>query len=530
MHSDYFELSMQCIAQMIARQRGPCEILAALCQQAGEERDERQIAVFLADGDAWTLAAKGDLTACAQAALMRIEPACVSEELLLLDALTVDPTELPFDHGWARHLYTGTRELLGMLVGFADGPVVPCGPFAIRIESICRLATLALEQRNLVEELAFKAEHDSLTGLYNRAYYERLLGWTIQEYRRTGRRSAMLHINLDRFRLVNDVLGHALGDRLLNRIGRRFQSALNNQDVLARLGGDDFAVLVADAPAIEDAGAVAGRLLRSLADPFSVDGHEPFIGASIGIGWTDPESTPESLDRHAYLALCQAKQTGKARLVYFHSSMAATTPERLEMERRLRFALAQKELRVYYQPQMNISTGRLIGAEALLRWRPEGLGMVSPAAFIPILEETGMIVEVGRWLLGEACRQGKEWLDETGLRLRIGVNVAASQLALPGFVQDVQQTLLETGFPPDLLELDREHLSRRFRGCFPNLPQPADQHRCRFCPRRFRNRTVVAILSASTAVSEIEDRSVIHPQDTGWAGTRASSGEHPRHG
>src|ERR1022692_3888716 len=149
-----------------------------------------------------------------------------------------------------------------------------------------------------------------------------------------------------------------------------------------------------------------------------------------------------------------AKQAGKARLVYFHSSMAATPPERLEMEKRLRFALARKEMLVYYQPQVDVFTGRVTGAEALLRWRPEGLGIVSPAAFVPILEETGQIVDFGRWVLGEACRQGREWIDKTGLRLRIEVNVSASQLALPGFVQDVQQPLLETGFPPELLELE----------------------------------------------------------------------------
>src|ERR1035438_2741844 len=201
-------------------------------------------------------------------------------------------------------------------------------------------------------------------------------------------------------------------------------------------------------------GAKALSLLRSLAEPFSVDGHELFIGASIGIAWAAPESTPESLERQAQLALSRAKQAGKARLVYFHSSMAATPPERLEMEKRLRFALARKEMLVYYQPQVDVFTGRVTGAEALLRWRPEGLGIVSPAAFVPILEETGQIVDFGRWVLGEACRQGREWIDKTGLRLRIGVNVSASQLALPGFVQDVQQPLLETGFPPELLELE----------------------------------------------------------------------------
>lgn len=452
--SDYCELSMQRIALMIARQGELGEILAALCRHAGEAREEQQVAFFLTDGDEWTLAAKGDLTAQAEAALLRIEPTRLSEALFQPDAFIADRTEFAFEHGWARHLYSGTSELLGMLVGFADGPVLPHGSLAVHIESICRLATLALEQRNLIEELAFKAEHDRLTGLYNRVYYERVSNWTLQEGRRTGRRAALLYINLDRFRLVNDVLGRAIGDQLLHRIGRRFQSALRAEQVLARAGGDEFAVLLRDAPAIEDAGAVAGHLLRSLASPFSVEGHELFIGASIGVAWAAPESTPESLERQAQIALSRAKQAGKARLVYFHPSMAATPPERLEMEKRLRFALARKEMLLYYQPQVDIASGRVTGAEALLRWRPEGLGIVSPAAFVPILEETGLIVEFGRWVLGEACRQGTEWIDRNGLRLRIGVNVSAAQLALPGFIQDVQQALLETGFPPELLELE----------------------------------------------------------------------------
>jgi len=453
-HGEYGELSMQRVAEMIARQDEPREILAALCQHAGEAREEQQVAFFLTDGEQWTLAAKGDLTVEAEAALAAIEPARLSEALFQPGACTANHAEFPFEHGWARHLYSGTGELLGMLVGLADGPVLPSGPLAVRVESICRLATLALEQRNLVQELAFKAEHDSLTGLYNRAYYERVLGRALQDWRRTGRRPALLDIDVDRFRLVNDVLGHAMGDRLLDRIGRRFQSGLRAEDVLARVGGDEFAVLVAEAPAIEDAGAVAGRLLRSLAEPFSVDGHELFVGASIGIAGAAPESTPESLARQAHLALCQAKQAGTGRLMYFHSAMAATPPERLEMERRLRFALARKEILVYYQPQVDVFTGHVTGAEALLRWRPEGLGIVSPAAFVPILEETGLIADFGRWVLGEACRQGREWIDRTGLRVRIGVNVSASQLALPGFLQDVQQPLLETGFPPELLELE----------------------------------------------------------------------------
>ncbi len=452
--SNYREQSMHRITQMIARQCGVSEILNALCRHAGEGSEDQQLAFFLTDGERWTAAAKGELTQRSESALARFDPARLSEQLLQRDACAADHPAFPFDGGWACHLYSGAGELLGMLVGLEEIPALAHGLAAMDIESICRLATLALEQHNLVEELAFQAEHDPLTGLYNRLHYERALGWMLQEGRRKGRRPALLYINLDRFRMVNDVLGHATGDRLLRQIGRRFESALRAGDLLARVGGDEFAILIADAQEMEDAGAVGGRLLSSLKEPFSTDGHQLFIGAGIGISWASRASTLESLEREAYLALRHAKLGGASRLAYFHSSMAATPPERLEIEKRLHFALPQKEMLVYYQPQVDTLTGRVTGAEALMRWRPAGLGVVSPSAFVPILEETGLIGEFGRWILAEACRQGREWMDQTGLRLRMGVNVAAAQLALPGFVQDVQQALMETGFPPELLELE----------------------------------------------------------------------------
>jgi diguanylate cyclase (GGDEF)-like protein len=362
--------------------------------------------------------------------------------------------ESSFEGGWARHLFSGTGELLGLMVGLRGGPALPYGVHAARVESACRLAVLAVEQTNLIGELAFKADHDSLTGLPNRSYYERLLRSTLRESGRTNQPTALLYINLDRFRLVNDVIGLATGNRLLQQVGRRLQASLHHGPRLARMGGDEFAVLVPAIAAPEDAGAVAARLLQSLSTSFSIDGHDLFIGASIGISCSTPESTPESLEREAYLALYDAKRTGKAKAVFFHSSMATISPERLEMEKRLHSALAQREFVVYYQPQTELSTGRVSGVEALVRWRPEGLGLVSPAAFIPILEETGLIVEVGRWVLRESCRQGKEWLARAGLTLRIGVNVSALQLLHPEFIRHVEEALADTGFPPELLELE----------------------------------------------------------------------------
>lgn len=446
--------SLHQVTQMIAQQCAPEEILAVLCNQAGESEAERQVAFLLIQDSKWRLAAKGPLTPQSEAALALVDPESLSEKIFESDTDSTGQFASSFEAGWARHLFSGTGELLGLMVGLHGGPARPQGVHASRIESTCCLAVLAIEQTNLTGELAFKADHDWLTGLPNRSYHERLLRSTLRESVRTNRQVALLYINLDRFRLVNDVIGQATGDRLLEDVGRRLQSCVRAEPMLAHMGGDEFAVLIPGIAAPEDAGAVAARLLHSLSTPFSIDGHDLFAGASIGIACSTPESTPESLEREAYLALYEAKRTGKAKAMFFHSSMATVSPERLEMEKRLHSALARGEFLVYYQPQIELSTGRVRGAEALLRWRPEGLGLVSPVSFVPILEETGLIVEVGRWVLCESCRQGKEWLDRAGLRLRIGVNVSAIQLLQPDFCRHVKDALAGTGFPPELLELE----------------------------------------------------------------------------
>ena len=394
------------------------------------------------------------LTPQSEGALALIDPERLSTEIFESDADATDRSVFPFQGGWARHLCSGTGELLGLMVCPCGSPALPRGTHAARIESACRLAALAVEQTNLIGELAFKADHDSLTGLPNRDCHERLVRSMLRENSRTGTSAALLYLNLDRFRLINEVFGLATGNRLLQEVGRRLQACLGSGPRLARMGGDEFAVLVPGITAPEDAGAVTARLLDSLSTSFSIDRHELFTGASIGISCSTPGSTPESLEREAYLALYEAKRTGKARAVFFHSSMAAVPPERLEMEKRLRFALSREEFVVYYQPQIGFSTGRVNGMEALVRWRPEALGLVSPAAFISILEETGLIVNVGRWVLRESCRQGKEWLDTASLRLQIGVNVSAVQLLHPDFIRHVEEALAETGFPPELLELE----------------------------------------------------------------------------
>ena len=355
-----------------------------------------------------------------------------------------------FEDGWARHLYSGIGEILALLVCFAPGPFVPRGRRALRIDAICRLTIVAIEQWNLREELNWQGNHDSITGLYTQAFLERTLGAHLQH---VSSPVAILHVNLDRFRLVNDVLGRALGNRILRFIGQRFSSCTHQADLIARPGGDEFALLLNPGTA-EHASAMATHLLHSLTSPLSVDGHQVFISASIGIACSHPGSTAHSLQREAYVALYHAKKDGKARALHFDPSMAATPPERLEMEKCLRSAIARNEMLLYYQPQIDLATGRVAGAEALLRWNPSGVGIISPGAIIPILEETGLIVDFGRWALREACAQGKRWLDETGIPVRIGANVSALQVRHPGYVAEVERALADSGYPAEYIELE----------------------------------------------------------------------------
>jgi diguanylate cyclase (GGDEF)-like protein len=439
---------------MILEQRSLEEIFTALCRQAGDRSTSRQVVFFVPDGPRWNLASAGDLTRQAEAALAAIDPERLSNLLFTRSSLDGDQSGYPFEYGWARHLVSGMGELLGLFISLADGPIVPFGTHAARIQSVCRLATLAIEHKNQLRELAFNAHHDTLTGLFNRSYFERILAWTLAQRSQTGGSAALLCVNLDRFRLVNDVLGHSIGDELLANVARRLESCVQAPDVLARAGGDDFTILLPQVSDPAEAAIAADRLLQSLAEPFLVDGHQLFIAASVGIACSEPDSTPHSVERAAYIALHNAKRAGKARSMHFDPSMASTPPERLEMEKQLRFALERNEMLLYFQPQLELSSGLVSGAEVLMRWRPEGLGLVSTGAFVPILEETGLIVDFGRWALQEACRQGMEWAQREGFHLRLAVNISALQVAQTDLIRDVEQALSNTGFPPEWLELE----------------------------------------------------------------------------
>ncbi|MEW6473991.1 MAG: EAL domain-containing protein [Actinomycetota bacterium] len=312
------------------------------------------------------------------------------------------------------------------------------------------------ERKHLEAELTRQALHDPLTGLPNRTLLLDRLAHALIQGGRGRPPVSVLFLDLDRFKTVNDSLGHAAGDRLLAAVGERLADSVRPSDTVARLGGDEFAVLLEDAGA-DDAVGVAQRVGVALDLPFLVDGHEVFARASMGVATGEPgEHTADELLRNADLAMYMAKAQGKARYALFEAGMHAAVVGRLSLEADLRRALAAGEFFLHYQPVVRLADTSLVGVEALIRWRRAGHDVVSPGVFIPIAEETGMIIEIGRWVLSEACRQAAAWQTEHNLepRLHMSVNLSARQLQDPHLVQDIEQTLSVCGLDPTCLVIE----------------------------------------------------------------------------
>ncbi len=308
---------------------------------------------------------------------------------------------------------------------------------------------VAAEER--IRQLAF---YDTLTGLPNRATLYNLLEQALEIARRNRTSGAIMFIDLDRFKYVNDTLGHGAGDELIRRVATRFKTCLRASDVIARLGGDEFVVALIDIARPDDAAFVAKKILSIFSSPFLLNGHEVSISASIGISvYLSDGLTAEELIKNADVAMYRAKDQGRNCFLFYSSDMNVRSLERLQMESDLRRALDRNELELYFQPQVDIHTGVIVSAEVLLRWQHPDIGMVSPAQFIPMAEETGQIVAIGRWVMEQAVLQSKAWQQKGVEIVKLAVNLSARQFR-HDLLEEVSGILERHDFPKRLLELE----------------------------------------------------------------------------
>ncbi len=309
--------------------------------------------------------------------------------------------------------------------------------------------------RALSLNLAHQAHHDSLTGLPNRLLMDDRLNHAIGIARRHGVKLALLYLDVDRFKNVNDSLGHDIGDRLLKVVAQRLLACVRGSDTVSRQGGDEFVILLSEVSTGQDAAVSAEKVLRTLSEPVDIDGHHLHVSASIGIAiYPEDGEEPASLLKHADFAMYHAKDCGRKTFQFFREDMNVRALERQSIEDGLRLALERNELVLYYQPIVDLWSGEPTGVEALLRWRHPNRGLLFPQQFIPIAEECGLILQVGRWALNEACRQNRAWLDAGLPALRIAVNVSAVELRHQHFVEGVRKCLADTGLSAHQLELE----------------------------------------------------------------------------
>jgi diguanylate cyclase (GGDEF)-like protein/PAS domain S-box-containing protein len=372
----------------------------------------------------------------------------------LLPAELVDPA---MQHV-TRTLESGTMQLFEFQMPTVDG----VGEFEARLVVSGEDEVLAIVRDNtarkeLERQLAHQAFHDGLTGLPNRVLFMDRLTHALARAARSRSSVAVLFLDLDRFKVINDSLGHDVGDQVLIAVAQHLSGTIRVGDTVARLGGDEFTVLLEDIADPADARAVAERIMSGLQTPFALAGHEVCITTSIGIAVSANGLTPaEDLVRDADAAMYRGKSTGKARYELYDSTMHARALERLQLEAELRHGIERGELRVHYQPKVELATGRIAGVEALVRWQHPDRGLIAPAHFVPLAEETGLILPMGRWVLAEACRQGVIWQERYPERppLTVSVNLSVRQFQHPSLVDDVARVLRQTGLEPGRLVLE----------------------------------------------------------------------------
>ncbi|MDI9246096.1 EAL domain-containing protein [Marinobacter sp. CHS3-4] len=329
------------------------------------------------------------------------------------------------------------------------------------------------ERKEAEAFINFQAYHDLLTRLPNRALFKDRLDLAITHARRNDQKLAVMFLDLDRFKVINDTLGHAMGDRLLQAVTHRLEKCLRKGDTLSRFGGDEFTLLLPSITSHEDARQISKKLIEALREPFQLGSHEVFVGVSIGIAtYPDAGESMDQLIQNADIAMYHVKAKGKDGYRFFSETMSVDTADRLNLERDLRLALDRDELRVYYQPQVCSTTNRVVGLEALVRWEHPQQGLLYPRDFLPLAEETKLIGRLSERVLDIACRDVGHWIRNGHNSLRLAVNLSPVQVEHPRFVMTLMEQLKQHNFPPGNLEIeitenvimtDLEHISQKLR-------------------------------------------------------------------
>lgn len=310
------------------------------------------------------------------------------------------------------------------------------------------------EREKVQDKIRYLAYHDSLTGLPNRLLFNEQLDRAVMHAGSTGKQLAVMYLDLDSFKVNNDSMGHAFGDILLKEASARLMRNLRESDVIARIGGDEFTILLENIEAAET-NAIAERLLSSFNEPLHLYGQDYFITTSIGVAMypSDGESA-EALIKNADIAMYRAKEKGKNQCVFFSPSMKTVIIENLKLSNRLYRAVERNELELYYQPQVSLQTNRIVGVEALLRWNHPELGVIYPDKFIPIAEQTGLIIPIGEWVVRNACKQSRLWQDAGFSDIRMGINLSIRQFQNPKHKEKLRSIIEETGIDPGCLQLE----------------------------------------------------------------------------
>ncbi|MBK9028504.1 MAG: EAL domain-containing protein [Propionivibrio sp.] len=359
----------------------------------------------------------------------------------------------------ARHFDTHPDVERCEVLDLNDGRILECysRPRRIGEQIVGRVWSFRdiTERRQAETRLAYMANYDSVTGLPNRHLLRERLDRAIKHEARSHRHLAIMFLDLDNFKSINDTLGHDVGDRVLQVVANRLLACLRESDTVARIGGDEFTVLVEDMTTMESIAALAQQIIDSLSLPFPLDGREMFCTVSVGIAiYPDDSESLDGLMKSADSAMYRAKEQGRNTYRFFTEDMHRRAYERLLLENRLRGALKRGEFQLHYQPQIDVASGATVGIEALLRWNDEERGLVPPVEFIGVLEDTGMIVEVGHWVLEEACAFNQS-LREIGLPpIRVAVNISPRQFRQKGLVESIRQILSNTGLGAEYLDLE----------------------------------------------------------------------------